>query len=156
MEQNSKKENPARNYYPPGSDEALAHGCRCPILDNAHGLGYMGGAKDEEGHTVYVVSVNCPLHGLKMRKTRVVNCKKEPYDVYIGRPSKWGNPYRIGPDGSREEVIEKYRRHLLNQPELLADLDELRGKVLGCWCAPQACHGDVLVELLEKKGSENE
>ena len=38
-------------------------------------------------------------------KTRVVNCKKEPYDVYIGRPSKWGNPFKIGRDGSRQEVI---------------------------------------------------
>lgn len=77
----------------------------------------------------------------------VVHSKRDRYDVYIGRPSKWGNPFAIGRDGTREEVIEKYRAWLLGQPELLAALPELKGKVLGCWCAPQACHGDVLVEL---------
>lgn len=68
--------------------------------------------------------------------------------VHIGRPSKWGNPFRIGVDGTRREVIEKYRDHVLNSPELLASLNELRGKDLGCWCKPLPCHGDVLEELL--------
>lgn len=77
----------------------------------------------------------------------VVHCKRARYDVYIGRPSKWGNPFVIGRDGSRADVIAKYRAWLLNQPTLVAVLPELRGKVLGCWCAPQACHGDVLEEL---------
>lgn len=77
---------------------------------------------------------------------RVVHCKREPYDVYIGRPSKWGNSFVIG-ILSREDVIAAYERWILKQPELLNSLDELRGKVLGCWCAPQACHGDVLVRL---------
>lgn len=81
--------------------------------------------------------------------TRVVHCKKEPYDVYIGRPSKWGNPYKIGPDGTREEVIQKYEQYLLRNNELLSSISELRGKVLGCWCAPNKCHGDVLVEFVE-------
>jgi hypothetical protein len=80
---------------------------------------------------------------------RVVHCEREPYDVYIGRPSKWGNPFVIGEHGDRAEVIRKYREHLLRSPELVASLHELRGKVLGCWCKPKACHGDVLVELLE-------
>lgn len=82
-------------------------------------------------------------------KTRVVHCKKEKYDVYIGRPSQWGNPFAIGRDGTREEVIMKYREWLLQQPLLLQKLHYLKGKVLGCWCSPQACHGDVLIELLE-------
>ena len=43
------------------------------------------------------------------KEIKVVHCKKEPYDIYIGRPSKWGNPFSIGKDGTREEVIEKYR-----------------------------------------------
>jgi hypothetical protein len=84
-----------------------------------------------------------------MGKTRVVHCKKEPYDIYIGRPSKWGNPFSIGPDGSRQEVIEKYRQFILNHPQLIEDLHELKGKTLGCWCKPLSCHGDVLVELVE-------
>ena len=88
--------------------------------------------------------------------TKVVHCKKEPYDVYIGRTvqgmrgSIWGNPFKIGPDGTREEVIEKYRKYILGKPELLKQLESLRGKTLGCWCNPQSCHGDVLIELLEQ------
>lgn len=79
---------------------------------------------------------------------RVVHWKKEKYDVYIGRPSKWGNPFAIGIDGTREEVIEKYRQYINNKPELLKDIHELKNKVLGCWCSPYVCHGDVLVELV--------
>jgi hypothetical protein len=77
---------------------------------------------------------------------KVVHCKKEPYDVYIGRPSKWGNPFTIGKDGSREDVIRKYREWL---PSQNLPIHELKGRVLGCWCAPEACHGDVLLELAE-------
>jgi hypothetical protein len=71
------------------------------------------------------------------------------YDVYIGRPSKWGNPYHIGQDGTRGETIAKYRAYILTRPDLLAELGELRGKRLGCWCAPLPCHGDVLAELAD-------
>jgi len=81
---------------------------------------------------------------------RIVHCKKEKYDVYIGRPSKWGNPFVVGKDGTREEVVEKFRRYILTKPELIRALPELRGKILGCWCSPKICHGDVLVELLEE------
>ncbi len=84
-----------------------------------------------------------------MTETRVVHCKQEPYDVYIGRPSKWGNPFTIGRDGTREEVIKKYREYVMGNTELMNALHELKGKVLGCWCAPKACHGDVLRELVE-------
>jgi hypothetical protein len=82
--------------------------------------------------------------------TRVVHCKREPCDVYIGRPSKWGNPFRVGPDGTRQEVIAKYRAWIVQQPKLMRALSELAGKTLGCWCKPEACHGDVLVELIER------
>lgn len=81
---------------------------------------------------------------------KVVHCKKEPFDVYIGRPSKWGNPFIAGKDGSRDGVIKKYKRWILKQPELLNSLHELEGKVLGCWCAPKPCHGDVLIEIINK------
>lgn len=83
--------------------------------------------------------------------TRVVNKYKEPYDIYIGRGSKWGNPFVIGQDGTREEVVEKYKKYILEQPELLKALSELQNKTLGCFCKPKACHGDVLVELIEDK-----
>lgn len=83
-----------------------------------------------------------------MKTTRVVHCKKESFDVYIGRRSKWGNPFVVGRDGTRSEVIEKYRAWIVEQP-VFTDLEQLRDKVLGCWCKPRSCHGDVLVELLE-------
>lgn len=77
----------------------------------------------------------------------VVHCKKAPFDIYIGRPSLWGNPFTIGRDGDRAEVIRKYEAWIRAQPQLLAQVHTLRGKVLGCWCSPQACHGDVLARL---------
>jgi hypothetical protein len=77
---------------------------------------------------------------------RVVHCKREPYDVFIGRPSKWGNPWKVGHDGTREEVIKLYEHYILDS-ELIHDISELRGKTLGCYCAPKPCHGDILVRL---------
>ncbi len=86
---------------------------------------------------------------MEQEKTTVVHCKREHADVYIGRPSKWGNPFKIGRDGDRAQVIAKYREWLSHQPQLLAQLPELRGKRLGCWCKPLPCHGDVLAELAD-------
>lgn len=90
--------------------------------------------------------------------TKVVHCKHEPYDVYIGRPSIWGNPYSHLASGtkaefivsSRNEAIEKYEDYIRNKPELLEQLSTLVGKRLGCWCKPQACHGDILVKLIKE------
>lgn len=93
--------------------------------------------------------------------TRVVHCKIDKYDVYIGRGSIWGNPFshREGTKaqfvvGTREESIEKYRDWLLKQPELLAQLPTLKGKILGCYCKipkdpDRPCHGDILAELAD-------
>jgi len=91
-------------------------------------------------------------------KAKVVHCKKETYDVYIGRGSKWGNPfthkanttakYRVK---SRTEAINCYRMWIKTQPQLMAALPELKGKVLGCWCSPLACHGEVLAELANQE-----
>lgn len=78
---------------------------------------------------------------------RVVHQKRQAFEVNIGRPSIWGNPFRIPQDGERDAVIQKYRLYLLNQPTLLKQLPALEGKILGCWCRPQRCHGDVLVEV---------
>jgi len=77
----------------------------------------------------------------------VVHCRKSEYDIYCGRPSIFGNPFEIGTDGTRKEVIEKFKKYLLDNKELLSKVPELRGKILGCWCAPKACHCDVLAEL---------
>lgn len=84
--------------------------------------------------------------------TTVVNIRKQTCDVYIGRGSKWGNPFKIGRDGTRDQVIAKYQVWILGNPDLLLDLHQLCGKRLGCYCAPKPCHGDVLVELLKAYG----
>ena len=81
--------------------------------------------------------------------TSVVNVTKDEYDVYIGRGSDWGNPFVIGRDGTRKEVIKKYEQWIKNQPHLLERLGELEGKRLGCFCKPYDCHGDVLVKLVD-------
>lgn len=87
----------------------------------------------------------------------VVHCKKDDYDIYIGRGSKWGNPFThlTGKTkaqymvATREEAIESYHAWITegDGKHLLKDLHELKGKVLGCWCAPKDCHGRILVEL---------
>ncbi|MDR2188667.1 MAG: DUF4326 domain-containing protein [Azonexus sp.] len=89
-----------------------------------------------------------------------VHVNEEAFDVYIGRKfgrfagSKWANPYRIGADGTRQEVVDKYLAHLKARPELMAAVKELKGKTLGCFCKTHAapntlCHGDVLSALAE-------
>ncbi len=81
-------------------------------------------------------------------KTNIVHCKKDKFDVLIDRTTKWGNIFSIGKDGTREEVIQKYTEWIKTQSHLMESLYELKDKVLGCWCSPQACHGDVLVKLV--------
>lgn len=79
----------------------------------------------------------------------VVHCKRQAHDVYIGRPSKWGNPFTLKCEADRDKVLAQYLEWVLSQPQLLAQLNELKGKTLGCWCAPRACHGDILATLAE-------
>lgn len=71
-----------------------------------------------------------------------------PNTVYVGRPSGWGNPFKIGEHGTREEVIAKYREWFECHPWAKRKaVRELRGKNLACWCAPEPCHADVLLEI---------
>jgi len=65
--------------------------------------------------------------------------------VYIGRGSPWGNPFKIGVDGDRDEVCDRFEREVL--PTL--DLTPLIGKNLVCYCAPLRCHGDSILAALE-------
>lgn len=78
----------------------------------------------------------------------VVHCKKSKYDIYVGRPSKWGNPFELKKEEDREKIIQQYIEWLETQDELLNQIHELKGKILGCWCAPKSpCHAEVLAEL---------
>ena len=90
-------------------------------------------------------------------KPVVVNLLKDaPFDVYIGRPNNrkklkdqgWGNPFEIGVHGTREEVIDLYAAWIVKQPDIQTRLIGLRGKRLGCYCAPKPCHGDILARLV--------
>jgi hypothetical protein len=87
---------------------------------------------------------------------KVVHFRKEQYDIYIGRGSKWGNPYSHKEGtlaqfkvSSRKEAIESYEKWIMTQDHLMSSLPDLKGKVLGCWCKPQSCHGDVLKKLVD-------
>ena len=106
----------------------------------------------------------------------VINCRKanlnkigyndlehwleDPNHVYIGRnmvfyvkgavASKWANPFSVKKYG-RDECLKMYREYILKKPGLLKFLTDLEGKSLACWCAPEGCHGDVLVDLLSEK-----
>lgn len=74
---------------------------------------------------------------------------KIPSDaVYVGRPTIWGNPYHIGRNGDRRNVVALYRGWIASRPDLVQRAkEELRGKDLVCWCAPEPCHADVLLEI---------
>jgi Domain of unknown function (DUF4326) len=86
----------------------------------------------------------------KILNARRVGTQTTAERVYVGRPSKWGNPYLIGRDGDRQMVIEKHKAWIVQQPALMAALHELRGKDLVCWCAPEACHAETLRDLANR------
>lgn len=98
-----------------------------------------------------------------MNKPLVVHCKQAPFDIYIGRPGPWGNPFSHKPNtlaqfqvATVEEAVLKHKAWVEAQPDLVAKIKrELRDKVLGCWCKtknnPNAlCHGDTLAEIANK------
>ena len=81
------------------------------------------------------------------------NYQMDQQYVFIGRPSKWGNPYPMERGGSyRDEVCDKYRNYLLDRPDLLLALHDLVGKTLICYCAPKRCHGHEIVRVMQERG----
>jgi hypothetical protein len=87
---------------------------------------------------------------------RVLNVSNIPSEMFtegrvklIDRSTKWGNPFVIGLDGTRTEVLKKYEKWIQSQPELLVALPELKGYHLLCHCAPLRCHGDILLRLVD-------
>ena len=94
----------------------------------------------------------------------IANKRTKPIGEYVGRPSPLGNPFAIGRDGDRTEVIAKYRKWLWNNldygtPQQI-ELDRLaekfiaqRGLTLVCWCAPLPCHADVIASAIEWRNS---
>lgn len=90
------------------------------------------------------------MSDLKVLNGRSVGTFGTKTSIYVGRPTKWGNPFVLGKDGNRQEVIEMYREYLIRNIDLMSDLDELRGKNLICWCSPRPCHADILLELANR------
>lgn len=114
-------------------------------------------------HVVNVRVANIRQHGYNNLKEFV----SDKNNVYIGRKgivfidserfpktdSPWANPYKIDEKNgvTREKVLKKYKKYIIKKIESgELNLEDLRGKSLGCWCAPELCHGDILIELLAK------
>jgi len=112
--------------------------------------------------------VNCKVKYIRPQYNNLKEWLENSNNVYIGRagvvfinkerfPKKasiFANPYKIDKNTSRKEVLEKYKKYIiekiLNDKFLYLELLKLRGKNLGCWCHPEPCHGDILLELIEK------
>lgn len=84
-------------------------------------------------------------------RTVVVNRRtSNTYDVYVGRPTKWGNPFQVNQHGTRDECVQQYATWIKSQPHLMyAAMVELRGKRIACWCAPELCHAHVLAHVAD-------
>lgn len=95
-----------------------------------------------------------------MSRTTVVNLRKTKYDVYIGRAGKgmdgyYGNPFRLEREEDRVAILRKYEEWFYDRLErdsvFKARVHELKGKVLGCFCAPKLCHGLIIAEYLNEE-----
>lgn len=87
-----------------------------------------------------------------MERPQVVNrrtAEQRAGDVYIGRPSRFGNPFVVGKDGTRRQVIERFRNEAMTEV-MVKSLAALEPRRLVCWCAPLPCHGDVLADALQE------
>jgi hypothetical protein len=112
--------------------------------------------------------VNCKVQYIRPEYNNLEEWINDDKNVYIARAgvvfinkkrypqnsSKFANPYKIGKDGTREEVIVKYKEYIIkkleNDKSLINELLLLKGKKLGCWCYPEICHGNILLELIDK------
>ncbi len=111
--------------------------------------------------------VNCKVKYIRPKYNNLKEWMNDPNNIYIGRggvvfidkkrfpaqASKFANPYKVGKDGTRKEVIDKYRTYITHQlkddKNFQTELASIKGKNIGCWCHPYPCHGNVLLELLK-------
>jgi hypothetical protein len=112
--------------------------------------------------------INCKVKYIRPKYNNLKEWIEDSNNIYIGRAgvvfknkerypkksSDFANPFKIGKDGTREEVIQKYKQFISNkidtQPHIKKQLLDMKGKNLGCWCYPEPCHGNVLLEFIEK------
>lgn len=113
--------------------------------------------------------VNCKVQYIRPQYKNLEEWMEDKNNIYIGRKgvifinnkrfpeqsSNFANPFKIGKDGSRDEVIEKYKKYIMerleNDKSLVKELLSMKNKNLGCWCHPDKCHGDVLLEIINNK-----
>lgn len=118
--------------------------------------------QDEERNCFFILDNDLrekeiPTRIINLKITKVSNKDNgDSYDVYIGRGTLWGNPYQMGKEGTRDEVIAKFaydfEKRFLKLPEKFDEnIEKLRGKTLGCHCKPAACHGDVIANYLNSQ-----
>ena len=113
--------------------------------------------------------VNVKVVNIRPRYQNLREWMDDDANVYVGRPgvvfidkvrfpksanSIWANPFKIGRDGDRDQVLFKFREYIINKLEndelLRNELKTLKGKTLGCWCHPEKCHGDIIAELADR------
>ena len=118
--------------------------------------------QDEERNCYFILynellDRKIPTRTINLKITKVSNKDLgDSYDIYIGRGTLWGNPYQMGKEGTRDEVIAKFaydfdKRYLKLPEKFDENIEKLRGKTLGCHCKPAACHGDVIANLLNSQ-----
>ena len=118
--------------------------------------------QDEERNCYFILynellDRKIPTRTINLKITKVSNKDLgDSYDIYIGRGTLWGNPYQMGKEGTRDEVIAKFAYDFDNRyfklPEKFDEnIEKLRGKTLGCHCKPAACHGDVIANFLNSQ-----
>jgi hypothetical protein len=92
--------------------------------------------------------------------TKIVNIYKDKYDIYIGRAGRgqdgyFGNPFRLAPNEASGSTLQRYKEYFLkrldNDPEFKERVLSLKGKTLGCFCKPNPCHGDIIIEWLDSQ-----
>ena len=115
--------------------------------------------------------VNCKVKYIRPKYNNLKEWTQDPNNVYIGRAgivfiegsrypkqsSPFSNIYKVGKHGTREEVIQRYTKYIVdklnNEPTLKHKLTKMKGKNLGCWCNPELCHGHILLKLIDKHTS---
>lgn len=111
--------------------------------------------------------VNVRVQHIRPRYANLMEWMNDDNNVYIGRKgivfingerfpkdnSIWANPFKISENETRESIINKYEKYIrekIIKENLHDDLKKLKGKNLGCWCKPLACHGDVLIKIIKE------
>ncbi len=142
------------NYIKNYAEETQISAALYPSISEATGNATHAIVFDDREHFQLLrktlLDLAIPTRVVPLELTLVVNKDRvDIYDVYIGRGSVWGNPYQIGEDGDRDEVIRKFaydfqRGFLKAHEDFENNLKKIKGKVIACHCKPASCHGDVI------------